>query len=449
VVGLDHVEGRAFISHAAEDESIARRLKAELETRGIETFAYEGDLPFGGQLVQEVERAITRSDYFLVLLSDDARQSVWVGRELGLALHLQRSSHGQHPLVVGVQTEQPCNSTMFDVLDYDSGAPADVSKYDFSGVRCFNYRSGDASSETEDFATFLLPRVTFVNGGTEAEDALLYDSFSVYEQCFPDAAERDDPEDIEEWLALARHGVLTGSRWREVYGVLSVAGRAIGMAFFTSHLQRRWIFANYFAVSRGWRQLRRAEAFLESVADRLREIQPGLRGVLFEIEPINVASLEHWQEASITSLPHDERKRLLDNLRNVRRLAWYESYGARALLGADGQPLPYWQPAMEDPLSSANERRLVVMVKTFGDVPLQGPDYEEILSFLYDDLYGDAYGEGSMEIAGYRPYVETVKQRMLDGQQAGIHVGSLRLSRGVSRALSRAKRDGLFEHLHL
>jgi len=446
---VDQVKGRAFISHAHEDESIARRLKAELDARGIETFAYERDLPFGGELAEKVRRAITRSDYVLVLLSDAAQRSLWVARELGLALHLQRASGGAHPLVVGVRTEKPCRITTFEVLDYSSGAPADFSKYDFAAVRCFDYRKGDSAPHMEDFATFLLPRITFVSGGTETEDTLLRDSFSCYEECFPDAAERDDPEDIEEWLAIARHALVTGSPWREVYAVLSVAGRAIGMAFFTAHLRRKWSFANYFAVSRGWRQLHRAEWFLEKVADRLREIQPNLRGVLFEIEPIDIALFQRWAEAHLISLPHDERKRLLDSLRNVRRLVWYESYGAHALLGSNGQPLAYWQPAMEEPLSPVNERLLIAMVRTLGDEVPQGSEYEDIANFLYDDLYGDAYGAGPMEIPGYRAYVETLKRRVMDGQQAGIGVGSLQLPKAVWRALSAAKREGLFEHLHL
>jgi hypothetical protein len=440
---------KILISHSHKDEQVARSLKEAFNKNDIHAWTYEADLPFGNEIMTEIEQHMNECDYVLVILSDSSRHSEWVGRELGLALELQKKRKVPHPAIVGVRCDSPCESFMFDALDYRTGQSTRTS-YDFSTVRCFSLCSTQPSDKLDDLVQYFLPKVTFITEDEGEQRRLLWNSFECYKDLFPDESERDEPADIVTWLDEARRATLINSPWREVYAVLHIGDQAIGMASLSAQVQRHWSFGNYLGVRSGWRQKHRAEYFIEEVIRHLRIISPSMKGILFEVEPVDIKLLERVADRPNISGFGDENEVFL-NLRSLRRLLLYHSYKAVALLSSDGLPLPYWQPSMvEGELDSRNERELILMITLFEDIDKEKIELQELLEFIYDDLYGDAYGgAGAVEIPNYRAYVAQIKSRVQDRVSDGWKLDKVKIPPKVKRLLSKAKGEGLMDELAL
>lgn len=74
-----------FLSHSSKDDAIVRSLRNALESLGIETWDDAQWLTAGDLLSPELQQAVERADYFLVVVSRDALDSEWVEREIGFA----------------------------------------------------------------------------------------------------------------------------------------------------------------------------------------------------------------------------------------------------------------------------------------------------------------------------------------------------------------------------
>lgn len=72
---------RVFLSFAGNDRSMAERLRQDLKERDIEAFVF----PPGGNLVLDINRALTQSDYFVLLWSRASRDRPWVDAEWSAA----------------------------------------------------------------------------------------------------------------------------------------------------------------------------------------------------------------------------------------------------------------------------------------------------------------------------------------------------------------------------
>ena len=68
---------------------------------------------------------------------------------------------------------------------------------------------------------------------------------------------------------------------------------------------------------------------------------------------------------------------------------------------------------MTDNLDPVGELPLILMAYLLKGTDKATVTLSEILDFVYDNLYGDAYGGlGDVEIAGYRPYVQSIRNRV-------------------------------------
>jgi hypothetical protein len=75
-----------FLSYSREDTDFMRRLQADLRAEGIEVWTDETDLELGTPAWEAaIADAIERAGCLVVILSPDAKQSLWVGRELSYA----------------------------------------------------------------------------------------------------------------------------------------------------------------------------------------------------------------------------------------------------------------------------------------------------------------------------------------------------------------------------
>jgi len=79
-----------FISHSSADDGFVRSLSQRLEEHGVSSWIDSRQLTPGGVLEPEIAHAIEDATAFAVVVSPNSLQSKWVGKELRLALDVQR-----------------------------------------------------------------------------------------------------------------------------------------------------------------------------------------------------------------------------------------------------------------------------------------------------------------------------------------------------------------------
>jgi hypothetical protein len=79
-----------FLSHSSQDREMAERIAHVLRRHGIPTFFSPTNLIGAQQWQNEILRALRRCDWFAVLLTPDAVESMWVRRETAYALNERR-----------------------------------------------------------------------------------------------------------------------------------------------------------------------------------------------------------------------------------------------------------------------------------------------------------------------------------------------------------------------
>lgn len=79
-----------FISYATVDQADARRLRQDLLDRGVDPFLDVVDIRPGSDVVMEINAALERADFYVLLWSAAARDRYWVKSEISAALVLER-----------------------------------------------------------------------------------------------------------------------------------------------------------------------------------------------------------------------------------------------------------------------------------------------------------------------------------------------------------------------
>jgi hypothetical protein len=96
---------RVYITGAAGDADLARRLASRLEAHGIEAGSPVFDALPGENFTAELGRALNRADAVVVLVSPEAMRSQWVRHEIQFALGAERLQNRLIP-VLAKQTPQ-------------------------------------------------------------------------------------------------------------------------------------------------------------------------------------------------------------------------------------------------------------------------------------------------------------------------------------------------------
>ena len=78
-----------FISHSSQDDDFVRELRAALADHGQAGWVDSRELRGGDPLWPEIQKAIEDASAYAVVVSPDALQSKWVGKELRHALTLR------------------------------------------------------------------------------------------------------------------------------------------------------------------------------------------------------------------------------------------------------------------------------------------------------------------------------------------------------------------------
>ena len=77
---------KLFISHNSQDDGFVRDLRATLADHGQEGWIDSRELRGGDPLWLEIKKAIDAASAYAIVVSTDALQSKWVGKELRHAL---------------------------------------------------------------------------------------------------------------------------------------------------------------------------------------------------------------------------------------------------------------------------------------------------------------------------------------------------------------------------
>lgn len=284
---------------------------------------------------------------------------------------------------------------------------------------------------------------TFITGAFDEKEMRLFrKSIECYTKLFPDEMERADPEDILDWLKESHDAALTGDPSRDVYAVLHADEEVFGLACLPIDINYPWIWGAYFGVLKGWRELGRADKFLKAIGKYLETTFPTMKGMLFEIDKIDFKFL---YELSSNLNEVNFNKRVLSNLRAVVRLEYFQFSGAYAILGRDGLPLPYWQPALREPLNASNEKEMILMVIPMGNHRVQDIELRDIFDFIY----GFRYGGEPEDIPGYCDYVSNIRTRVEANIQEGCRIDALHIPMDIRKLLLLAKIRGFEDQLDL
>jgi hypothetical protein len=92
-----------FISHSSQDDGFVRGLQQELADLGQDVWIDSREMRGGALLWPEIQRAIEGASAYAVVVSPDALQSEWVGKELRYALTVQQQRRGRLNLLHQLQ----------------------------------------------------------------------------------------------------------------------------------------------------------------------------------------------------------------------------------------------------------------------------------------------------------------------------------------------------------
>lgn len=83
---------KVFISYSSKDKAFAQLIKNELTTTtGVEVWLDTDKIRPGDRVSSVIQEGLTASDYFVVLISNNSNQSIWVKQEISLAFQLAGS----------------------------------------------------------------------------------------------------------------------------------------------------------------------------------------------------------------------------------------------------------------------------------------------------------------------------------------------------------------------
>jgi len=286
----------------------------------------------------------------------------------------------------------------------------------------------------------------------EKEEALLAKSFDCYEQLFLES-QRDPRRVIEKWIEESYEAEHTDPMfcddlWRERWGVLHIGDDVIGISYFSVHLDYPWAFGNYFGVLKG--DQKQSSQFLARVVKHLQQtIVPDLKGLVFEIDKIELEYLEAMASDKENIILPDER--LFANLRSLRKLKSFQHSSSYPFLGHNKRPLPYWQPSLDKKMREIDEVELILMVKPLAGVEVDDIKPQDVLDFVYDKLYIDAYDAkmGSVRIPKYRHHVTNIKRRVEEEMRIGCSIEQLNVPPEIDDLIDLVVEQGYKEQIKL
>ncbi len=306
-------------------------------------------------------RQIERCHHFLFFNSRSSAGSFGVQRDLGLAIKWRDARKDYRPAIVslgavGAKVDKVPDLEYFPTRDPDTGeerSPLDLNEFPH------------VAEPGEALVTALRPhllvsRKDFHDSETFEETGVL----DLYQELFP-PREQDKRADIVRWvlrgdLGQRREvrlpsGLVLDYTLDSRYFILTIAGKAVGLAFFTYDHSSCLMYGNYIAIGPSWRSGDLAGDFVDKIFEVFRELFPEYKGIIFEVEKFDENKLDEvlsylrvgGQDKRIaerrfaTAEDTNEFKRAL-------RIVWYEDLGCDFFLDAEtGRPLTCHSPCLD------------------------------------------------------------------------------------------------------
>ena len=79
-----------FISYSTRNQAFADAMKDLLNSKGIKTWMAPGDIPVGSKYAHVINKALKECSCLLLILSNDAQNSVWVSKEVERAVNYRK-----------------------------------------------------------------------------------------------------------------------------------------------------------------------------------------------------------------------------------------------------------------------------------------------------------------------------------------------------------------------
>jgi hypothetical protein len=355
-----HTYLKVFISHATESKPVAQYYYDLLKT-DFSVWHYENQmLPGHGAtskpIDELVEVAIRDCDYFMLLICDDSilESRPHCARELGLALTLRAKRTAENeeanctarPIVIPVYCKnmawrskgESARPSVFPVRDFESYTLQEP--YSFVGHD--PHVAAPARTDLE-LIEYMKPRLSAARQELRSERELIDSGvFELYDSLFPEA-ERHDQEDIINWVLHLENGLphdiylpakRTLFRWggrqklqfhqNSLFYVVSMYNQPVAFSYFNIHPRFGIITGNYIAAAKSWRNGGLVDRFRRSIEVDVKNLFPNARGIVFDIEPIDLGILErlaNQKERSTTLEPIDVE---YEQLRRLKRLLFYQ-----------------------------------------------------------------------------------------------------------------------------
>ena len=108
-----------FISYSSKDEEFAKRIHADLQLEGVRCWFAPHDMKGGRKVHHQIDEAIRTYDKLLLILSNDSKNSNWVGTEIIKAKKKEDLEGKQVLFPIGIVPFDKISSWEF--FDSDSG----------------------------------------------------------------------------------------------------------------------------------------------------------------------------------------------------------------------------------------------------------------------------------------------------------------------------------------
>lgn len=230
-------------------------------------------------------------------------------------------------------------------------------------------------------------------------DADLIAALQLYEERFEGEEDQmDDTDDIVRWLNEAK-GQTQRERLREDYFVAKRRGRVVGGLYTQYYKKSRLLFVSYLFVKKdepkdtgGAISFHLAKYLRKFVDKEIKECG----GVLFEVAPV----VSEGQEPTKKS----------GRIRRFRAIARQIGSEARQV------KIDYLQPKLSLNADKKEKQLALLYISLNGcqsSDSISRSEVENILKFIYEDLYGDSFIDNEDKNIQYRNYLNQLFQQVI------------------------------------
>lgn len=230
------------------------------------------------------------------------------------------------------------------------------------------------------------------------DDPDLTAALALYDERIEDTNQKDGQDDIVRWLKESKSKG-ERARLREDFLVATRDGRVVGGLYAQYYSNWRLLFVSYLFVRKGVaKDLEGTIAFhlVKYLRNLMGRKMKKCQGVLFEVEP-----------------KEDDRK---GRANKNGRINLFRSMANQLGLKARQLEVNYLQPKLSLWDGTSEERRLVLLYVRLKEFPLTEwvprDEVKRILSFVYEDLYGDCYMDSERKNQEYRDYLRNLYSKV-------------------------------------